>query len=228
MKLSKGLKKLERKKPHNKPNKVFNSLCDNWFFIRQDIVSYLISTILYITLCLSKNFTVHSFVYGLFDCLVFYLPFWYIRIAFSDTYHSDKWEHCRKWTRIMLCSGAIVMFILPFPYTVFNGLFVAFGCCLILYLVALEVNEKKEIKRENKRLTNELMLALKQEPSPKEKLLKMCEEKNISERDTKIALMYYIDRKKPKQIWEWLCENHENMEYDSVYILLNRLNKKLK
>ena len=39
--------------------------------------------------------------------------------------------------------------------------------------------------------------------------------------------MYYIERKTPKQIWKWLCENNENMEIDSVYILLNRINKKI-
>ena len=34
----------------------------------------------------------------------------------------------------------------------FNGLFVAFGCCLVLYLVSLEVNEKKRIIQENEDL----------------------------------------------------------------------------
>ena len=55
-----------------------------------------------------------------------------------------------------------------------------------------------------------------------------CADQNISERDTKVAIMYFIDRIRPKQIWEWLLDNHENMEYDSVYKLLNRLNKKIK
>lgn len=186
------------------------------------------STILYVTLCLIREFSVHSFVYGLFDCLVFYLPFWYIRINFASTYHSDSWKHCKMWTRIMLCLGAFVLWILPIPYSLFNGLFVAFACCLILYLVSIEVNEKKRIKKENERLRNDITALLEKELSPKDKLLKLCEENFISERDTKIAIMYYIDRMKPKQIWEWLCNNNENMEYDSVYKLLNRLNKKLK
>ena len=50
----------------------------------------------------------------------------------------------------------------------------------------------------------------------------------ITERDTKIAVMYYVNRCTPKQIWEWLLNNNENMELDSVYKLLNRLNKKIK
>ena len=127
----------------------------------------------------------------------------------------------------MLCSGVLILFILPIPYSLFNGLFVAFVCCLILYLVALETNEKKMLKRENAKLHEQITEFLEKEINPREELIKLCEEKCISERDTKIAIMYYIDRMKPKQIWHWLCDNKENISFDSVYILLNRLNKKL-
>ncbi len=128
----------------------------------------------------------------------------------------------------MLCTGVFVLWILPIPYSIFNGLFVAFACCLVLYLVALEVGEKKQLKKENKVLQKQVLELLEKEQDPKEKLLKLCEEKNISERNTKIAVMYYIERKKPSQIRDWLCNNNENMELESVYVLLNRLNKKLK
>lgn len=210
-----------------KMRKFLKSFKENWYFIRQDIVSYSMSTFLYVFLCLCREFTLQSVLYGLFDCLVFYIPFWYIRINFADTYHSDSWKHCKMWTRIMLCSGAFLLFILPIPYSLFNGLFVAFVCCLVLYLVALETNEKKRIKKENDILHKQITELLDKEITPKDKLLKLCEEKGISERDTKIAVMYYIDRKKPKQILEWLCDNKENISQDSLYILLNRLNKKL-
>ena len=204
------------------------TLKEKWYFIRQDIVSYAISTALYIALCLIREFTIQSLLYGLFDCFVFYLPFWFIRINFADTYHSDSWKHCKKWTRIMLCVGVVVLWLLPVRYSLFNGLFVAFGCCLVLYLVSLEVNEKKLIKKQNKELFNQISELLDKQSDPKERLLKLCEEENISERDTKIAVMYYIDRMKPKQIWDWLCDNREDMELGSVYKLLNRLNKKIK
>jgi len=201
---------------------------ENWYFIRQDIVSYSISTLEYLILCLIRNFHIQSVVYGIFDCLVFYLPFWYIRINFADTYHSDNWQHCKKWTRIMLCIGVFILWLLPVKYSLFNGLFVAFGCCLVLYLVSLEVNEKKRIIKENEELQTQIITLLNKQEDPKEKILKLCREQCISERDTKIAIMYYIDHMKPKQIWEWLMDNHEEMEYGSTYKLLNRLNRKIK
>lgn len=207
---------------------MFKKIKENWYFIRQDITSYLISTILYVVLCLIKNFTFNSVVYGIFECLVFYVPFWYIRVNFADTYHSNNWKHCKMWTRIMLCVGVFTLWVLPIKYSVFNGLIIAFICCLILYLVSLEVNDKKRIKAENKEMLAYIDELLNKQLDPKEKLLKICYDECISERDTKIAIMYYIEKQKPKQIWEWLCNNNQNMEYDSVYKLLNRLNKKIK
>ena len=206
---------------------MWKKIKDNWYFIKQDIISYLIPTIIYITLCLFREFSIHSFTYALFDCLTYYVPFWYIRINFADTYHSDSWKHCKMWTRIMLCSGVIVLWLLPIPYSLFNGLFVAFACCLILYLVAIETNEKKAIIKQNEVLQNKIETLLNKTSSPIDELLQICENKCISERDTKIAVMYYIDRMKPIQIWHWLCDNGNNMELDSVYKLLNRLNKKI-
>lgn len=201
---------------------------EQWYFIRQDILSYLMSTILYVFLCSIKNFTINVVIYAIFDCLVFYVPFWFIRINFKDTYHSDSWKHCKMWTRIMLCSGVTVLWVLPVKYSLFNGLFVAFVCCLILYLVSIEVNEKKRIKKENEQLNAQILELLSKEISPEEKVLTICEEMCITERDTKIAVMYYVNRCTPKQIWEWLIDNNQDMELDSVYKLLNRLNKKVK
>lgn len=128
----------------------------------------------------------------------------------------------------MLCTGAFVMWLLPVRYSLFNGLFVAFGCCLVLYLVSLETNKKKMVIKENEELHTQITELLDKQKDPKERILQLCKEQCISERDTRIAIMYYIDRMKPKQIWEWLMDNHEEMEYASAYKLLNRLNRKIK
>jgi hypothetical protein len=127
----------------------------------------------------------------------------------------------------MLNVGVVVLFILPIRYSLFNGLFVAFGCCLVLYLVSIEVNEKKLIIRQNNELQTQICDLMIKYEDPKSELLKVCDKMNISARDTAVAVMYYIERCKPKDIWYWLIENKQNMELDSVYKLLNRLNKKI-
>lgn len=66
-------------------------------------------------------------------------------MSFADTYHSDVWAKCKFLTRLMLCLGAFVIWVLPVKYSLFNSLSVAFVCCLILYFSALQKREKKSL-----------------------------------------------------------------------------------
>ena len=200
------------------------TLKEKWYFIKQDIVSYTMSTLLYIALCLMTDFSIQSLLYAIFESHIYYLQFWYIRIKFDDTYHSSSWKHCKFWTRTMLCSGVFVLWILPIKYTLFNALALAFICCLILYLVAIETNEKKGLQAELKELKESL------EQTPKQLLIDKCKNANLSKRDTEIAILYYIDKWKPKEIWLWLCQSkeYEHIEWDSVHQLLWRIGNKIK
>lgn len=200
------------------------TLKEKWYFIKQDIVSYTMSTLLYIALCLITDFSVQSLLYAIFESHIYYLQFWYIRIKFDDTYHSSSWKHCKFWTRTMLCSGVFMLWILPIKYTLFNALAVAFICCLILYLVAIETNEKKGLQAELKALKESL------EQTPKQLLIDRCKNADLSKRDTEIAVLYYIDKWKPKEIWLWLCQSkeYEHIEWDSVHQLLWRIGNKIK
>ena len=99
--------------------------------------------------------------------------------------------------------------------------------CLALWFI----QDRLDLIAEKNKLVQQsidLLAQLKsQEKDATTILLERCAIAGINERNTKIAVMYYIERKTPKQIWKWLCENNENMEIDSVYILLNRINKKI-
>ena len=184
---------------------------ENWYFIKQDIASYLMSTILYVFLSLIQDFSIQVLWAALFDCLVFYLPFWYIRINFAATYHSDKWKHCRKWTRIMLNSGVTVMWVLPIRHSLFNGLFIAFLCCLILYLVAIEVDEKRRIRQELANLQCEvarIMTEIKNKPEVNiytmndEELYRHCRSRGLDDVECKIANFVVIQRLKGRELYE--------------------------
>lgn len=181
-----------------------------WYFIRQDIVSYLIPTAIYIVLSLFKQFTYRTILYALFDCLVYYIPFWYIRINFASTYHSDSWKHCKMWTRIMLCVGVFILWILPVRYSLFNGLFVAFGCCLVLYLVSIEVNQKKRLQQELSELRLEvakIMTEINNKPKvdiysmDAEELYRHCRNCGLDDVECKIAYFVVIERLKGKDLY---------------------------
>lgn len=195
---------------------------EEWYFIRQDIVSYAISTLLYVGLCLIRNFTIHTALYSIFDCFVFYLPFWFIRINFKDTYHSDSWKHCKMWTRIMLCLGVFILWVLPIEYSLFNGLFVAFGCCIVLYLVAIEVAHKKLLIKENKQLQQDLDTAITKIKElqnidlykmPEEELRQFGASKGLSLIQIEILLMRVLERLKISEICKYRHYGRTTIKY---------------
>lgn len=63
--------------------------------------------------------------------------------------------------------------------------------------------------------------------SDKDKLIELCKKHNYSTLKTEIAVKFFVDNEKPKAVWEWLCENGNNMEYDSVYQMKWRMKKEL-
>lgn len=71
-----------------------------------------------------------------------------------------------------------------------------------------------------------LLLDIKK--SDKELLIERCKALNYNTMKTKIAVKFFIDKEKPKQVWEWLCEKEGKcIEYDSVYQMKWRMKKEL-
>lgn len=63
----------------------------------------------------------------------------------------------------------------------------------------------------------------------KQELLRKCRLAKLSERDTILAKMYLYEKKTPKDIWYWLCEQkkYDTLEWDSLYVILYRIAKKI-
>lgn len=165
---------------------------EEWYFLKQDIVSYTIATAVYIGLCLLREVSLQTFIYNLFNCLFFFMSFWYIRCRFDKTYHSDSWSHCKMWTRIMLVCGVFMLWLLPLEYSLFNSLFVATICCLVLYLVAVEVEEKKSLIP-----THKDIYAMNET-----ELYEHCRNCGLDDVECKIAYYVVIERLKGKELYE--------------------------
>ena len=156
---------------------------------------------MYVALCLISNFDIQSFAYAMFDCLFFYVSFWFIRVHFDNTYHSDSWSHCKLCTRIMLVCGVFVLWLLPLKYSLLNGLFVALICCIVLYLVAVEVDKKKDIKRKLDDLSTKLnhkdIYAMNET-----ELYEHCRNCGLDDVECKIAYYVVIERLKGKELYD--------------------------
>ena len=185
-----------------------------------------IRTLPYHFLVMGSVFIVAVIFNKYLEALCFLTAFFSLRYKFETTYHSESVVLCMIFT-VSMFTLSIVICPPIYMYLLVSILF-AYLDCFILYSIQLY----RETKFEKERLINEnaeiqYLLAESHKDKRKE-LLDRCAEARLSERNTKVAEMYFIDRKKPKEIWKWLCDNHENMEYDSVYILLNRISKKIK
>ena len=62
----------------------------------------------------------------------------------------------------------------------------------------------------------------------KDKLIALCKNHNYNELKTQIAIKFFVDKEKPKDVWVWLCdEQNYDIEWDSVKTMKYRMKKQL-
>ena len=83
----------------------------------------------------------------------------------------------------MLNTGVFVLWILPIRCTMFNGLFVAWACCFVLYLIAV-------------RTTHKNIYAMTEQ-----ELYEHCRNRGLDDADCKIAKLIVIDRLKGEDLY---------------------------
>ena len=62
----------------------------------------------------------------------------------------------------------------------------------------------------------------------KDKLIVLCKKHNYNELKTQMAIKFFVDKEKPKDVWLWLCETQENpLSWDYVKNLKSLMKKQL-
>jgi hypothetical protein len=150
------------------------------------------------------------------EAVIFILCHTLIRPQFRKQYHHVIPAICREISGVVAFFG--ISFVLPLGWSLFSAVPINYfigwiGC----------------IKRDRDDLEVKCMWLRDKMQQPETQLILKCRMAGLSERDTKIAKMYYIDRKRPKDIWYWICEHKEydSIEWDSVHQLLWRIGKKI-
>lgn len=148
--------------------------------------------------------------------IVFFFCHWFIREQYSKQYHHIIPAMCRLITSIIFFFG--VSFILPFGLSLFSAIPINYFIAWVGYTKKQADYYEVECERLREKYCNE-----------KEDLLLKCRKAKLSERDTEIALKYYYEKKTPKEIWLWICQHktYEPIEWDCLYVLINRIGKKL-
>ena len=149
--------------------------------------------------------------------IVFFFCHWFIREQFPKQYHHIVPAMCRLITSVVFFFG--VSFVLPMGLSLFSAIPINYFVGWVGYTKKQADYYELQCERLKEQYCNE-----------KENLLAKCRSAKLSQRDTDIALLYFYEHKTPKEIWLWLCEHkvYDPIEWDSVYVTLNRIGKKLK
>lgn len=150
------------------------------------------------------------------EAIIFILCHTLIRPQFPKQYHHIIPGMCRIISGVVAFFG--ISFVLPLTWSLLSAIPINYFISWIGF-----------VKRDRDDLEVKCMWLREKLYQPEEQLLLKCREVGLSDRDTKIAKMYYIERKTPKDIWFWLCSHKEydSIEWDSVYQLLWRIGKKI-
>lgn len=158
-----------------------------------------------------------SLIFGKWvEGIVFFFCHWFIREQFSMQYHHIIPAMCRLITSIVFFFG--VSFIFPLGLSLFSAIPICYFISWIGYTKKQADYYELQCQRLKEKYCNE-----------KEDLLVKCRKAKLSERDTEIAVKYFYEHKTPKEIWLWLCNHkvYEPIEWDCIYVLINRIGKKI-
>lgn len=148
--------------------------------------------------------------------VIFFICHWLIREQFPKQYHCTSHAMCRLITSVVFFFG--VSFCLPLTLSLFSAIPICYFISWVGFTKKQADNYEIQCERLREKYCNE-----------KEELIVKCRKANLSQRDTEIAIKYFYEHKTPKEIWFWLCQHkvYEPIEWDCVYVLLNRIGKKI-
>jgi hypothetical protein len=124
-----------------------------------------------------------------------------------DVYHCATILACMFLTSVICVFGSYIS--LPIAVSLISNIIVGVGFAMITWHIQDIIDLKSKYTR-------------------KERLLDKCKELNYGFIKTQIAVQFFIDKKKTKEVWHWLCDNHpQAMTWDSLYNLKSKMKKDL-
>lgn len=161
-----------------------------------------------------------------FEAIMFLIAFFTLRYKYPTTFHAKSIVVCMIITNAMFGLSVVIC---PYADTyIFGAMVFAYLDTLILWYIQSKENLRQD-KECAELYAKDLEEKLKQYQNPYDDMLIKCREARLSQRDTEIAIKYFVDRMTPKEIWIWLCNHtdYDSIEWDTVYQLLWRIGKKI-
>lgn len=144
------------------------------------------------------------------EAILFIISHIIIRARFDKQYHCGKTAICIVTTLTIACFG--ILSALPLSLSLLSTVPICFFVSWVGYIA----QDRLDLMTYRKLFTK------------KEELIEKCSKLNYNPLKTEIAIKFFINKEKPKDVWLWLCETQENpMEWDSVKNLKYKMKKDL-
>ena len=127
------------------------------------------------------------------------------RFCVPKIYHFNSTQKCISVSTMTFLFGLAILCV-PDSLSVVWNIAVGVAIPIIMYIESLLFEPKTE----------------------KDKLIELCKKHNYNELKTQMAIKFFVDKEKPKDVWVWLCdEQNYDIEWDSVKTMKYRMKKQL-
>lgn len=162
-------------------------------FLKYELWVY---TIVFVSLLLCA-WLFNRWIEGLMFCIAHTV----IRNAFDKQFHFNKTAYC------LILTCAIIWFAIPITLPVeislLSSIAVAFLVCFFGYLA----QDRMDLLKATRKTISNLS---------REDVTQICNELGYNKDKRDLAIMFFVDKLKNKQVWEILCKTQRNIEWTTV------------
>lgn len=131
------------------------------------------------------------------------------RWVFPLTYHAKTDRGCIMFS--IACFSIAIIIALPINLSIIGSVMAGMAISTFLFFLQYFLDLKASYKVDDK-----------------EAFIEKCKELKYGELKTEIALKFFVEKLKTKEVWEWLCnDKKEYMEYDSLKQMKWRMKKEI-
>lgn len=146
-----------------------------------------------------------------------FVSFILLRYAFPKTFHHKNVYWCVFWSITIF--AVAIPHTLPITISIFSSVIIGFAMTWLLYKIEDYFNAKEFVLKYNITSLDNIS---------EERLFEICHKLHYKQDKINLAKMFFIDKWDNNQVWQWLCNNQLNVEYDTVIKYRYRITKDLK
>ena len=172
-------------------------------------VEFFVKTIVGYVIILSILFAVGWIFDKLINTAIILISYLGTRWTFPLTYHAKTDKGCITFT--IACFSIAIVISLPIHLSIIASVLVGMAISTLLFFIQYFI-----------------VLKAKSQVTDKDEFIAKCKALGYNELKTKMAIKFFIDNEKPRDVWLWLLETKQSdVEWDSVKKTKYRMKKEL-